>query len=168
MQLQTGPLRLAGLLERGPHDVERDSLDLDIHLQRGDAFCGASDLEVHVAVVIFEALDVREDGPSVAVRHQPHRDAADHLLDRNTGVHQREGRAARRGHRRGAVRFERLADDAAGVRELLLRRQDREDRALGERSVADLAAARAAHHAHLADGERREVVVVHVALGVDR
>src|SRR5207237_2404344 len=79
--------RLAGLLERGPHDVERDSLDLDIHLQRGDALCGASDLEVHVAVVIFEALDVREDGPSVAVRHQTHSDADEHIIVLYTSIH---------------------------------------------------------------------------------
>src|SRR5207237_8215054 len=59
------------------------------------------------------------------------------------------------------------AHDANRVRELLLRRKDGKDRALGERAVADLTPARTAHHAHFTDGERREVVVMHVALRVD-
>ena len=42
----------------------------------------------------------------------------------------------------------------------------REQRPLGQRAVADLAAAGAAHAADFADAERREVVVVDVALAV--
>ena len=49
---------------------------------------------------------------------------------------------------------------------VLLGRDDREQRALGERTVADVAALRAAHEAGLAGGERREVVVVDVALAL--
>ena len=57
-----------------------------------------------------------------------------------------------------------------GVGELVLARHHRRERALGERAVADLAAARAAQERDLADRERREVVVQHealVALAVD-
>ena len=43
---------------------------------------------------------------------------------------------------------------------------DREQGALGECTVADVAALRAAHEAGLAGGERREVVVVQVALAL--
>ena len=45
---------------------------------------------------------------------------------------------------------------------------DGHERALGERAVADVAPAGAAQRPRLADGERREVVVVHVALRLFR
>ena len=44
------------------HDLQRDALDLDVHLQRGDAIRRARDLEVHVAQRVFHALNVGEDG----------------------------------------------------------------------------------------------------------
>src|SRR6476661_7764124 len=46
-----------GLAERNPHDLFGDALDLDVHLQRGDAVIGAGDLEVHVAEMILIAED---------------------------------------------------------------------------------------------------------------
>ena len=57
--VQTPVLRL---VERGLHDLLGDALDLDVHLQRGDAVRGAGDLEVHVAEVILVAEDVGEHG----------------------------------------------------------------------------------------------------------
>ena len=86
-------------------------------------------------------------------------------LDRHAGVHQRQRGAAHRGHRRRAVGLEDVRHDADRVREVLLRRDHRDERPLGERAVADVAALRAAHEAGLPDRERREVVVVEVALG---
>src|SRR5712692_3411782 len=167
-RLQDEQARFASLRERLPHDRERDPLDLDVHLQRRDALGGAADLEVHVAVVVLEALDVGEDRVPVARGHQAHRDARDHLLDRHARIHERERRTAGRCHRRRAVRLERLADDADRVRELVLRRKDRQQRALDERAVTDLTTTGATHHAHFTDRIRREVVVMHEALGVDR
>jgi hypothetical protein len=127
------------------------------------------DLEVHVPEVVLGALDVREDDVVVALLHEPHGDAADGPPDRDARVHEREGRAADRAHRRRAVRLERLGDDPDRVRELVGRRDDRLEGALGERAVADVSPLRAAHEARLADGIRREVVVVHVAaVGLER
>jgi hypothetical protein len=40
-------------------------VDLDVHLERGDAVGCAGDLEVHVAEVIFVAKDVGQDGEVV-------------------------------------------------------------------------------------------------------
>ena len=53
--------------------------DLDVHLQRRDAVVGAGHLEVHVAVVIFGARDVREHGvlAGLLVHDQAHRHAGD-------------------------------------------------------------------------------------------
>ncbi len=53
-----------GLVEGLGHDLGGDALDLDVHLQGGDAAAGAGDLEVHVAQVVFGALDVGQDSGS--------------------------------------------------------------------------------------------------------
>ena len=156
---------LLGLRQRVAQDVEGDAGDLDVHLQRGDAALRAGDLEVHVADVVLHAGDVGQHDVVVALLDQAHRDAGDRPLDRHAGVHQRQRGAAHRGHRRGAVGLEDVRHDADRVRELLRRRDHRHQRALGERPVADVTALRAAHEAGLAHRERREVVVVPVALG---
>ena len=156
---------LARLGERVAEDLERHARDLDVHLQGGDALLGAGDLEVHVAEVVLDAGDVGEDGVVVALLDEAHGHARDRPLERHARVHQRQRGAAHRGHRRRAVGLEDVRHDADRVGELLLRRDHRDQRALGERAVADVAALRAAHEAGLAHRERREVVVVEVALG---
>ena len=125
----------------------------------------AGDLEVHVAEVVLDAGDVRQDDVVVAFLDQAHRDSGDRLVDLDAGVHQRERRAADRRHRGGPVRLEDVRDDADRVGEVLHRRDHRKQRPLGERAVTDVAALRAAHEAGLPDREGREVVVVDVALG---
>ena len=85
--------------------------------------------------------------------------------DRHAGIHQRQRCAADRGHGTGSVRFQNVADHAQRVGERLLVGNHGRERALGQRAVADFAAARAAHEADFADAERREVVVQHEALG---
>ena len=106
----------------------------------------AGDLEVHVAVVILGARDVREDGPlaGLLVHDEAHRDAGDRRLDRHARVHHRHRAAADRRHRRRAVRLEDVGDEADGVGELVVVGHDRRERALGQRAVADFAAAGAA------------------------
>ena len=69
-------------------------------------------------------------------------------------------------HRGRAVGLEHLGHDADRVGEVLLGRDDRQQRPLSERSVTDVAALGAAHEAGLAGRERREVVVVDVALAL--
>ena len=101
---------------------------------------GAGDLEVHVAQVVFHALDVGQDAVALAFLDQAHGHAGHRGLDRHAGVHQRQGRAADRGHRGGAVGGQHLRDQAQGVGELSIRRDDREQGALGQGAVPDLAA----------------------------
>ena len=50
------------LLESFVENFAGDAMDLDVHLKRGEALLGACALEVHVAEVIFETLDIGEDG----------------------------------------------------------------------------------------------------------
>ena len=151
--------------ERVAQDVEGDAGDLDVHLQRVDALGGAGHLEVHVAEVVLVALDVGEHDVVVALLDQAHRDAGHRPGDRHAGVQQREGRAADRRHRRGAVALQRLGDEPQRVRELDVVRDHRQQGPLGQRAVTDVAALGAAHEAGLAHAEGREVVVVDVALG---
>ena len=126
----------------------------------------AGDFEVHVAVVIFGAGDVGEDGVLVAFLHQTHRDAADRRGDRHARVHQRQRGAADRGHRARAVRFENVADHAQRVRESFLRRESRADSARSASAPWPISRRPgAAHEPDFADAERREVVVQHETLG---
>jgi len=41
------------LRERLLHDGFVDASDLDVHLERGDALCGACHLEIHVSQMVF-------------------------------------------------------------------------------------------------------------------
>ncbi|CUT16300.1 hypothetical protein BF49_7380 [Bradyrhizobium sp.] len=150
---------ILGLAERDLHDLLGDALDLDVHLERGDALLGTGDLEVHVAEMVLVTENVRENREALVFEDQAHRDARGRPLQRHAGVHQRERGAADRCHRRGAVGFGDLRHHARGVGEFVVRRQHRVDRAPGELAVADLAALGAAEAAGLTDRVGREVVV---------
>ncbi len=92
-------------------------------------------------------------------------------LSGHAPVHQRQGRCAHRTHRGGTVGGEHFGHETQRVRELVDVRDHRQQRPLGEQAVADLAALGRTHAAGFAIGERRHVVVMHVALlvavGVD-
>ncbi len=79
---------------------------------------------------------------------------------------EREAGGAHRTHRGRAVRRHDLGDEAQGVREVFLVRDDGQDCTGGERTVADLATLGRTHATGLAVGPRRHVVVVQVPLGV--
>src|SRR5260221_4965528 len=150
-----------GLAERDLHDLLGDRGDLDIHLQGGDAARGAGDLEIHVAEMILVTENIGEHGEAVRLLDQPHGDAGDRRLERHAGIHQRERGATYRRHRRRAVRLGDLRDDADGVGEALLRRQQRPHGAPGELAVADLAGSWRTHPLRLARRIGREVVMQH-------
>ena len=114
-----------GLRQRLAHDLEVEPLDLDVHLDRGDALLGARDLEVHVAQVILGAEDVGEDRVRSSFLDQSHRDAGNRRVNRHARIEQRERAAAHTRHRRRAVRLEHVGDDANRVRELRELRQAR-------------------------------------------
>ena len=143
--------------------------DFDVHLDRGDAVDGTGDLEVHLAErslrgpgcrmstacffpcrirpIATPATCLRIGTPaSISASVDPQTDAIDELpFDSSISLMTRS-----------------VYGNSSS------RRQHRHERALGQVAVTDLAAARAAHRARLADRVRREVVVVHVALVGDR
>ena len=61
---------MASLFKGLTHDLAGDTADLDVHLQSSDALARSGYLEVHVAVVIFCACDVGQDGILFAFLHQ--------------------------------------------------------------------------------------------------
>ena len=99
--------------------------------------------------------------PGLLVHDEAHRDAGDRRAQRHARIPHRQRAAADRRHRRRAVRLEDVRHDANRVGERLFGRKHRQERALGERAVSDLAPAGSAQELHFADRERREVVVQH-------
>ena len=158
--VQATVLRLG---ECGGHDGAIHTLDLDVHLQAGDALAGADHLEIHVAEVVLVAEDVGEHHHLVTLLDQAHGHAGDRRLDGHTGVHQGQAGAADRGHGGGAVGLEHLGDHPQGVGEGVIGGQYRLDAAAGQGAVADVAATGTAQPPDLADAEGREVVVEHEA-----
>ena len=110
----------ARLFERLAHDVRGDVGHLDVHLQRRNALTRARHLEIHIAVMIFGAGDVGEDGVLVALLHQAHGHAAHGRGHWHAGIHQRQARAANRSHRARSIRFQNVADHAQRVRKYRL------------------------------------------------
>src|SRR5579859_77919 len=153
------------LREGFAHHRNADAGDLDVHLESGDAGARAGDFEVHVAVMIFGARDVGEDGVFIVVADdEAHGDARAGRLERNTGVHHGKRAAANGGHGRGAVGFENVADEAHGVRKFGFGRKEAGQSAFGEGAVADFTTAGSAIRFYFADAERRKIVVEHEAL----
>ena len=67
----------ARLRHRFLHDLEVESLDLDIHLDRRDSLLRPRDLEIHVAEVILGTENVGQDRVTLSFLDQTHRHAGD-------------------------------------------------------------------------------------------
>ena len=111
--------RFASLLQRFFHDLGRHVRNLDVHLQAGNALLRSGYFEVHVAVMIFRARDIGQNGVIIAFHHQAHRDARDRIGHRYARIHQRQRCAAHGGHGAGTVRFQNVAHHAQRVGELV-------------------------------------------------
>src|SRR5207253_8817289 len=115
----------ASLLKGFLHDVDCHVGDLDVHLQTGDAIACARYLEVHVAVMIFGAGDIGEDGVVLAFDDQAHRNAAYVGPERDARIHQRDRSAAHGGLRAATVGFHNVAHHAHGIGEGFFARDQR-------------------------------------------
>ena len=91
---------LASAVERVGENLEFQSVDLDVHLNRRDALPRSGNLEVHVTQMVFTAEDIREDDNLVSLFDQPHRHTGARSLQRNTCVHQGQRAAAHTCHGR--------------------------------------------------------------------
>ena len=95
--------RLTTLRQSVANNAQVESLDLDVHLNRGDALAGPGNLEVHISEVILAAKDIREHSDPVTLFDQPHSHAGAGSRERHTGIHQRKGPSAYGRHRGRAV-----------------------------------------------------------------
>ena len=141
-------------------------LNLNVHLHGRDAFGGAGDFEVHVADMIFQALDIGQNGVFFAVSDHAHGDTGNRPFDRHTAVHQRQCGGADTGLAGAAVGGEHLGYDANRVGELFFRGDHGQQSFLSQGAVANLPPLWAAQEPGLAGGEGREVVMMHVAAAV--
>ena len=154
-----------GGLDGAFDEIPRETAELEVDLEAGDALLRAADLEVHVAAVVFGAEDVGDENflRLVGIGEKPDGNAGDRAFERNARVHERETAVADRGHRRRAVRAHDFRNDADRIRKII--RENLRDGALGERAVPDFAAAGRTEAADFAGAVGREVVVEHEALG---
>jgi len=150
---------ITGLIEGIREDLTGQSLDLDVHLKRGDSLGGTGHLEVHVAEVVLVAEDVRQDRDLVALLHETHGDSGNRSLERHPGVHEAQATATNGGHRTRTIRLQGVADNSKCVREFVLGGQHDPQGTLGQLAVTDFAAALATKRLDLAGAVRREVVV---------
>src|SRR5690606_16500951 len=110
-----------GLSQSNLHDFAGDALNLDVHLQRGNAVDSTCHLEVHVAEVVLVAKNVGQHGELATVFDQAHGHTRHVLCRRDTGVHQRQTATANRCHRGGTVGFRDFGHHTDGVLEIFCR-----------------------------------------------
>ena len=168
--LKDGIAGLFGLRQRCDQHIGGDAVDLRIELQCGNDVAGTGHFEVHVAKGIFGTEDVGQRGVLAFGIHKAHCDAGHRCLDRDTGLHQREASRADRSHARGTVRGQHFGNKSQRVAEFVLAWQHRDERAGGERTVANLATLGCAHATGFTVGPRGHVVVeqeVLVCLGIE-
>ena len=142
-------------------DLAGQATDLDVHLKGGNSLPRAGNLEVHIAVVIFGAGDVREDGIVIALLHKAHGHAGHCTLEGDSRVIQCKARAADRSHGRRSIGLENVRHDANAVWRFIRTRQNRGDCALRQCSVTDFPATGPRHTSRFTNRKRREVVVEH-------
>src|SRR5690606_30445449 len=135
--------------------------DLDVHLQCGHTTGGTGYFKVHVTEVVFVTEDVGQNGKAVIFFHQTHCDTGNRRFQRYTGIHQCQAGTTDRSHGAGTIGFSDLTDNAQGVREAVLRRQNRSNTATGKTTVTDLTTTGCAHATTLAYRIGWEVVVQH-------
>ena len=154
------------LCKRFLDDLRRETVNLQVHLNGGDALLCTGNLKVHIAEEILKALNIDHGHPAAALGDEAAGNTGDRRFNRHACVHQCQRRAADGALRRGTVRGKHLGNQTDGVRELLDRRDDRHKCTLCQCAVTDFTSARASGGLRLAYGIGREVVVVDVALGL--
>ena len=124
----------------GAEDLLVNTFDLDIHLDSGDAFPRTSDLEVHIAEEVFQALNIAHDGDFAAfnVLDKTHSDTGNGRLDGHAGIHKSKGAAADTSLRGGTVGAQDLGNGANGIREILLAGKNGFKRSFSKGAVSDL------------------------------
>ena len=127
-----------------------------------DTFVGTGNLEVHVAVEVFQTLNIDHGHPAFAFGDQTAGDTGNGSLDRHTGVHQSQGRAAYGSLRGGTVGRDNFGYAADGVGEFFHGGQYGNQRTFCQCAMTDFATTRTTHRARFPYTVWREVVVMNI------
>ena len=156
------------MFKSASEDFFVDALDLDIHLDCGDAFRRTCDFEVHIAEEVFKTLDVGEHCDFVAlfVLDKSHCDTCDGCFDGNACVHKCERAAANGRLRSRTVGAQNVGYRADCVGELLFGRKHGFESAFCKCAVSDFTTTGALESLCFACGVTGHVVLMHVSLVV--
>ena len=100
------------------HDFLADAFNLDVHLQSSHAVIGTSNLEVHIAEVVFVAENIGQNGKLIAFLDQAHGNTGHEVFQRHAGIQQRQAAAADARHRGRTVGFADFGNHTHGVLEI--------------------------------------------------
>ena len=148
------------------HDFFGNTLDFDVHLQRGHAFGCTGYFKVHIAQVVFIAQNIGQNGKFVIVQNQTHGDTGNVCFQRHTGRQQAQAAAADGSHRGRAVGFGNFRNHAHGVAEIFRFWQYGQQCTFSQTAVTDFTTFWRSYATHFAGRVWREVVVQHEAVGV--
>ena len=147
-------------------DIFVDAINLNIHLNCGNTFVGTSNLKVHIAQSIFQALDVSQDGEVFAVFNETHSYAGNRSFNGNASIHQGQGACAYGTHRRRTIGFQNFGNQTDCVREFILGRNYRKQSTFCQSAVTNFTTTRATQGFGFAYAVGREVVVVDVTFSI--
>ncbi len=85
------------LLQSLTHQFTGEAGYFDIHLQGGNALCRSRDFEVHVAKVVFHALNVTQNGKFFTIGDKTHSHTRDSAFNWDATVHERQAGSANAG-----------------------------------------------------------------------
>ena len=119
------------------------TLNLNIHLDSGNAFCSTRYLKVHIAEEVFQSLYIGKNGNLAAVNvfDKSHRNARHGSLDGNARIHKRKRRTANRALRRRTVGRKNFGYESYRVREFVFGRNYGFKSPFRQSAVTDFASA---------------------------
>ena len=142
-----------------------DAVNLNIHLDGGNAVFSTGNLKVHIAESVFQALNIGKNGEIIAVFYKAHCYAGNRCFNRHACVHKGKRACANAAHGGRTVGFQSLGNQADCIREFFFGRNYRQQSTFCQCAMADFAAARAAQRFGFANAVRREVIVMDITFG---
>ena len=158
--------RVPSLTQGGFHDLLGDTLDLDIHLQRGHTRFCSGDFEIHITEVIFITQDIGQHGETIVLKYETHRNTRDRRFQGDPGIHQRQTGTTHRCHRRRPIRFRNFGHNARCIRPVLGFRQHRGNPSSSQATMTDLPTLGPAYKTGFTDTIGREIVVQHKGISI--
>ena len=146
-------------------NVRTNAIDFQIKLDCGNTNTGTSDLEIHVAIMIFITHDIGKERVLVFFLNEADGNTSNRVGDRNTSIHKCQSAAANRSHAGRSIGFHDVGNQPNGVGESFDSRKHSLKAAFCKGTVANFSSTGAAVRFAFANTERREVVIEHELFG---